>query len=219
MARVCEAQLSTSYRNQIGKFPKGPGVFKLDWALDGPIPWKSAICARAGTVHVGGSFEHIATGEACVARGKASFRPFVLVAQQSLFDETRAPAGKHTGWAYCHVPNGSQEDMTLAIEEQIERFAPGFQDRILGRHAMGPAALERYNENYEGGDISGGSNAFPQFFARPRVSLSPYETSHPNIFLCSSSTPPGGGVHGMCGFHAARVALRKVFGKTIADAE
>lgn len=219
MARVCEARLTSDYRDQIAKYRKGPGVFKLDWALDGPIPWKSALCARAGTVHVGGNFERIAASEACVGQGKIPERPFVLVAQQSLFDETRAPPGKHTGWAYCHVPNGSRADMTLAIEQQVERFAPGFRDRILDRHAMNTAALERYNENYEGGDITGGSNEFPQFFARPRVSLNPYETSNPSIFLCSSSTPPGGGVHGMCGYHAARLVLRKVFGKSMNDSD
>ncbi len=219
MASVCGTRLSPKYRDQVAKFRRAPGVFKIDWALDGPIPWRARACAQAGTVHLGGSFEEIATSEAQVNRGEHPQRPFVLIAQPSLFDETRAPPGKHTGWAYCHVPNGSTKDMTSVIEEQVERFAPGFRDRILGRHMMNTAALERYNPNYAGGDITGGSNQWTQFFARPRFSLRPYETSNPAIFLCSSSTPPGGGVHGMCGYHAARVVLRRVFEKTIDDTD
>ncbi len=196
-------------------FRRAPGIFKLDWALEGPIPWRAGACARAGTVHLGGTFEEIAAGEASVNRGEHPAQPYVLVAQQSLFDATRAPPGKHTGWAYCHVPNGSTLDMTEAIENQVERFAPGFRDRVLGRHATTTADLFRYNENCEGGDISGGANDYRQLFARPRLSLVPYSASALGIYLCSSSTPPGAGVHGMCGFHAARAALREMFGKRI----
>ena len=217
LVRIGESQLSSGYRNAITRYRRAPGIFKLDWALEGPIPWAAPACAKAGCVHVGGSFEEIAASEAALSRGEHAERPFVLVTQPSLFDDTRAPPGKHTGWAYCHVPNGSTRDMTSDIEAQVERFAPGFRDRVLARHSMNTAALEQYNENYEGGDISGGSNEFPQFFARPRLALNPYETSNPAVFLCSSSTPPGGGVHGMCGFHAARAALHKVFGKNASD--
>jgi len=215
LMRVCEAQLSASYKEQLSRFRPGPGIFKLDWALDGKIPWASPACAAAGTVHVGGTLEQIAASEAAVNRGEHPERPYVLVAQQSLFDPTRAPPGKHTGWAYCHVPNGSTVDMTDAIESQVERYAPGFRDRILARHSANTAALGRYNENFEGGDISGGANDMRQLFARPRLSLNPYATSMPGVYLCSSSTPPGAGVHGMCGFYAARAALRQVFGKRI----
>jgi phytoene dehydrogenase-like protein len=213
LVRICGDRLPSSIKDQLTSFRLAPGIFKLDWALSGPIPWRADRCALAGTVHLGGTFEEIAAGEASVNRGEHPTRPYVLVAQQSLFDATRAPAGKHTGWAYCHVPNGSTVDMTEAIENQIERFAPGFRDIVLGRHATTTADLFRYNENCEGGDISGGANDYRQLFARPRLSLVPYSASALGIYLCSSSTPPGAGVHGMCGFYAASAALREVFGK------
>jgi phytoene dehydrogenase-like protein len=179
----------------------------VDWALSGPIPWKAEACARAGTVHVGGSLEEIAASEATMARGQAPERPYVLVAQQSLFDDTRAPAGQHTGWAYCHVPHGSTEDMTERIEAQLERFAPGFRQRILARHVRSPAQYEAYNANFVGGDISGGSLEGTRALIRPLGRLNPYTTPDPRLFLCSSSTPPGPGVHGLCGWLAARTVL------------
>lgn len=200
--------LPASYRRRLGRYRYGPGVFKLDLALDGPIPWQAPGCERAGTVHLGGTLEEIAAAEAAVAEGGHPDRPYVLLAQQSLFDLDRAPAGKHTAWAYCHVPNGSQVDMAARIEAQIERFAPGFSDRILERHTFGPAELERYNANYVGGDIAGGAQELRQLFTRPVARLDPYSTPIEGTFLCSSSTPPGAGVHGMCGYYAARSALR-----------
>ena len=208
LLRIAGHRLPAWYRWQLARYRYGPGVFKVDYALDGPVPWTAAACRRAGTVHVGGTLEEIAATERTVAAGGHPERPFVLVAQQSIADPTRAPAGKHTLWAYCHVPNGSTEDMTGRIEAQIERFAPGFQARILARHVMTPAALERHNENYVGGDIGGGSSAGLQLILRPAAGLAPYRTPSPGIYLCSSSTPPGGGVHGMCGYWAARAALR-----------
>ena len=195
------------YRRALGRFRYGPGVFKVDFALDGPIPWKAKACGRAGTVHLGGTLGEISAGEAAVSRGEHPERPFVLLAQQSLFDETRAPEGKHTVWAYCHVPNGSTVDMTERIEKQVERYAPGFRDRILAKSTMGPAELQRINANHVGGDINGGLQDLWQLFTRPVVRLTPYSTPAGGIYLCSSSTPPGGGVHGMCGFFAARAAL------------
>ena len=195
------------YRRALGRFRYGPGVFKADFALDGPIPWKAKACGRAGTVHLGGTLGEISAGEAAVSRGEHPERPFVLLAQQSLFDETRAPEGKHTVWAYCHVPNGSTVDMTERIEKQVERYAPGFRDRILAKSTMGPAELQRINANHVGGDINGGLQDLWQLFTRPVVRLTPYSTPAGGIYLCSSSTPPGGGVHGMCGFFAARAAL------------
>ncbi len=196
------------YRRALKDYRYGPGVFKVDFALDGPIPWKAPECLRAGTVHLGGTLEDVAAGEAAVWRGEHPERPFVLLAQQSLFDPTRAPEGKHTVWAYCHVPNGSTFDMTERIEDQIERFAPGFKRRILAKNAMGPADLERQNANLVGGDINGGVADLRQLFTRPVLKLNPYATPAKGLYICSSSTPPGGGVHGMCGYLAARVALR-----------
>jgi phytoene dehydrogenase-like protein len=187
----------SGYRRAMERYRYGSGVFKMDWALDGPIPWRAAECARAATVHVGGTFEEIAEWE----RGYTG-RPFVLVAQSSLFDPSRAPAGKHTGWAYCHVPNGSTADMSDAIEQQIERFAPGFRSRILARSIRTPADLERDNPNLVGGDIAGGLQSLGQIFARPTAML--YRTPLKNVFICSSSTPPGGGVHGLCGYYAVK---------------
>jgi len=200
--------LPEDYRARLGRYRYGPGVFKIDYALDGPIPWTAAECARAATVHVGGTLTEIASSERAVSRGVVAEQPFVLLAQQSLFDVTRAPAGKHTAWAYCHVPNGCDVDMTERIEAQIERFAPGLRDRILARHTLNPAQVERYNANYIGGDINGGLQDLGQLFTRPVVRLDPYSTPNKALYLCSSSTPPGGGVHGMCGYHAARSALR-----------
>jgi phytoene dehydrogenase-like protein len=211
VVQIAGDRLTARYRRRLERFRYGPGVFKIDWALDGPIPWTAAACVRAATVHVGGPWTEVAAAEADVWRGRHPERPLVLVAQQSLFDPSRAPAGRHTGWGYCHVPNGSPVDMTDAIERQIERFAPGFRDRILARHTRSPADMERANGNYVGGDIGGGANDLWQMLARPVAKLDPYATSDPRIFLCSSSTPPGGGVHGMCGYWAARSALRRCF--------
>jgi phytoene dehydrogenase-like protein len=196
------------YRRALKRYRYGPGVFKVDFALDGPIPWKAQECLRAGTVHLGGTLDEISAGEAAVWRGEHPERPFILLAQHSLFDASRAPEGKHTVWAYCHVPNGSTFDMAGRIEDQIERFAPGFRDRVLAKNAMGPADLERSNANLIGGDINGGVMDFRQLFTRPMLRPNPYSTSAKGLYICSSSTPPGGGVHGMCGYFAARSALR-----------
>ena len=197
----------SGYRRQLEKYRYSPGSFKVDWALEGPIPWKAPECMRTATVHIGPTLEAICDSERATWSRQPSERPYVLVAQQSLFDPSRAPEGKHTGWAYCHLPNGSDFDMTERIEAQLEQFAPGFRERILARHVMGPAALERYNANYIGGDIGGGANDIRQLFARPIPSLNPYATPAKGIFICSASTPPGAGVHGMCGRHAAHAAL------------
>ncbi len=205
---IAGVHFTERYRGALKRYRYGPGVFKVDLALDGPIPWSAGECLRAGTVHLGGTLEEISAGEAAVARGEHPERPFILLAQQSLFDPTRAPEGKHTVWAYCHVPNGSTFDMTERIEAQIERFAPGFRDRILARSAWGPADLEGWNANLVGGDINGGYMDVRQLFARPMIRANPYSTSAPGLYLCSSSTPPGGAVHGLCGFMAARSALR-----------
>ncbi|HYM49274.1 MAG TPA: NAD(P)/FAD-dependent oxidoreductase [Candidatus Limnocylindrales bacterium] len=196
-----------SFQGALQRYRYGPGVFKVDWALDDRVPWAAPACLQAGTVHVGGSMEEIVASEAAVSRGEVPQHPFVLFAQQSLFDDSRAPAGKHTGWAYCHVPNGSQVDMTERIEAQIERFAPGFRDRILARHVMDPAAVERHDPNCVGGDINGGIADLRQLFFRPTPRL--YATPDRRTYLCSSSTPPGGGVHGLCGYFAARRALSR----------
>ncbi|HSL01619.1 MAG TPA: NAD(P)/FAD-dependent oxidoreductase [Rubrobacteraceae bacterium] len=196
------------YRNALKSYRYGPGVFKVDFALSGPVPWRAEECRSAGTVHLGGTLEEVASGEAAVWRDEHPERPFVLLAQQSLFDDTRAPAGKHTVWAYCHVPNGSTFDMTGRIEAQIERFAPGFKERILAKTAMGPADLERRNANLVGGDINGGVPDLRQLFTRPVLRFNPYSTPARGLYICSSSSPPGGGVHGMCGYFAAKTALR-----------
>jgi phytoene dehydrogenase-like protein len=204
-------RLSGGYRRALERFRYGPGTFKLDLALDGPIPWRAAELDRAGTVHVGGTFEEIATSEDAVARNRLPDRPFVLLAQQSRFDRSRVPDGREAVWAYCHVPNGSANDMTEPILRQIERFAPGFRDRILATTAHGPAQFEAYNPNDVGGDIGGGRMDLRQLFTRPSLRLfDPYSTPDPAIFICSASTPPGGGVHGMAGFHAARSAARRL---------
>ncbi len=207
LLKIAGKHFTGRYRRALERYRYGPGVFKVDLALDGPIPWRAEECLRAGTVHIGGTLDEISAGEAAVSRGEHPERPFVLLAQQSLFDASRAPEGKHTVWAYCHVPNGSAFDMTGRIEAQIERFAPGFKDRILARSTMGPADLQRINANHVGGDINGGLMDFRQLFTRPAVRLTPYSTPARGLYICSSSTPPGGGVHGMCGYSAARVAL------------
>jgi phytoene dehydrogenase-like protein len=208
---IAGERLPARYRRSLSRYRYGPGVFKLDWALDGEIPWIAQECRRAATVHLGGTLEEIAVSEAAIANGREPDRPYVLLAQQSLFDPTRAPAGRHTAWAYCHVPSGSTADMTGRIEAQVERFAPGFRDLIAARSAMGPGAMERYNRNYVGGDINGGAQDLRQLFARPALRPVPYTTPDPAIYICSSSTPPGGGVHGMCGYFAARAALSRAY--------
>lgn len=200
--------LSVGYRLALAQFRHGPGAFKIDYALSEPVPWRAAACLRAITVHLGGSYEEITESEWIVARGDLPDHPFVLVAQPSLFDPARAPHGKHVLWAYCHVPNGSLFDMTGCIESQIERFAPGFRDCVLARYVSAPSRLEEMDANLVGGDIQGGELSLRQFFFRP--TWRHYATSNPKIFLCSSSTPPGGGVHGMCGYHAAKLALRRL---------
>jgi phytoene dehydrogenase-like protein len=204
-------RLRGRYRRGLERYRYGPAAFKLDFALSGPIPWKAAGCARAATVHLGGTLDEIAASEAAVGRGEHPERPFVLLVQPSLFDASRAPAGRHTAWAYCHVPNGSTFDMRARIEAQIERFAPGFRDLVLARSVLTPARLEERNPNYVGGDINGGAQDLGQMFTRPVARIVPYSTPVPGLYICSSSTPPGGGVHGMCGYHAARAALKAVF--------
>lgn len=208
LLRIAGSHFPATYNQHLRRYRYGPGSFKIDFALDGPIPWKAQVCRQAGTVHLGATLHEIALAERQVWQGEHPERPFVLLAQQSLFDATRAPAGKHTVWAYCHVPNGSTVDMSARIEAQIERFAPGFRDRILARHTFNATELEAYNANYVGGDINGGVQDFWQLFTRPTIRLVPYTTPASNIYLCSSSTPPGGGVHGLCGYCAAQAALQ-----------
>ena len=215
--RIAGERLSPAFRRQLQRYRYGAGAFKIDYALSDRIPWRASRCAEAATVHVGGSFEEIARSEADANGGRAPGAPFVLVAQQSLVDATRAPAGRHTGWAYCHVPNGSAEDMTERIERQIERFAPGFRDTILARSVSSPAALELRNPNLVGGDVGGGAATLVQTLLRPSTRWNPYTTSSPRLFLCSSSTPPGAGVHGMCGYWGARTVLRWVFGRDVPE--
>ncbi len=211
LSEIAGQRFSSIYKTQLNRYRYGMGVFKIDWALNGPIPFTAPECRRAGTVHLGGTLEEIATSESETFNGKIPEKPFVLLAQQSLFDPTRAPAEKQTAWAYCHVPHGSNVDMTERIEKQVERFAPGFRDLILKRHTMNATQMESYNPNYIGGDINGGLMDITQLFTRPALRLSPYRTSAKGIYICSSSTPPGGGVHGMCGYHAAKRALKDVF--------
>ena len=206
---IAADRLPGGYRRALRRYRRGPGIFKVDYALDGPVPWRAADCLRAGTVHLGGTFDEISASERAISRGQHPERPFVLVAQQSLFDPTRAPSGKHTLWAYCHVPNGSTVDMSERIEAQLERFAPGFRERVLARSVMNTHDVERRNANNAGGDISCGSHAGLQLFMRPTIAIDPYATPARDIYLCSSATPPGGGVHGMCGSNAARSALRR----------
>lgn len=205
LVSIAKERLRPAYRKRLERFRYGPGVFKIDYALSEPIPWRAKGCSRAVTVHLGGTMEEIAQSEFDATHGRIPDRPFVIVAQPSLFDTTRSPAGKHTAWVYCHLPNGSDVDMTGRIEAQLERFAPGFGDCVLMRRASSPAALEAMDANLIGGDINGGELSMRQFFFRP--ALGNYFTGTPNLYLCSASTPPGGGVHGMCGYHAARMAL------------
>jgi phytoene dehydrogenase-like protein len=210
-AHIAGDRLPGSYRDRLTRFQHAPGVFKIDYALSAPIPWKADACKRAGTVHLGGTLAEIAAAERDTNSGKIPEQPFVLVAQQSVFDSTRVPRNQHTLWAYCHVPFGCNTDMSERIEAQIERFAPGFRDCIVARHKSGPGELEQSNANLAGGDINGGAANLWQLLARPVLSATPYRTPAPGMYLCSASTPPGGGVHGMCGHHAARAALRDVF--------
>lgn len=199
------------YKWQLGRYKYGMGVFKMDFALSGPIPFLAEEAKKAGTVHLGGTLEEISNAEKLVSKGKHAENPYILLAQQSLFDATRAPEGKHTAWAYCHVPNGSTKDMSLVIENQIEKYAPGFKDLILSKHSLNAVEMHQYNPNYIGGDINGGVQDITQLFTRPALRWSPYKTSAKGIYICSSSTPPGGGVHGMCGFHAAEQAIKDIF--------
>ena len=205
---IAGERLQKTYRKALQEFRYGPGVFKIDYALSAPIPWTARECYRAITVHLGGTLEEIARSEFAARHGAVAEKPFVLVAQPSLFDPTRAPEGKHVAWMYCHLPHGSTEDMTNRIEAQVERFAPGFKDCVLARRTWSPAQLEAMDANLVGGDIGGGELSMRQFFFRP--ALGNYYTGTRNLYLCSSSTPPGGGVHGMCGYHAARMALRRL---------
>jgi len=209
LVRIAGERLPRDYVRRLGRFRHGPGVFKVDYALDGPIPWAAPECARAATVHLGGTLAEIAESERAASRGWHAERPFVLLAQQSLFDPSRAPTRRHTAWAYCHVPNGSSFDMTERIEAQIERFAPGFRDQVLARSVLPPRELERRNRNLVGGDINGGAATLWRLAARPVAKVDPYATPARSVYLCSASTPPGGGVHGMCGYLAAKAALRR----------
>lgn len=208
---IAGSAIPSSYAKKLQNFKYGAGVYKLDLALDGPIPWSDERCQKAGTVHLGGTFDEIADSERAMSNGEHSQKPYVLVAQQSLFDGTRAPEGKHTAWAYCHVPSGSTRDMTEPILSQIERFAPGFRDLIIGQHAMNTEDMQSYNANYIGGDINGGLQDISQLFTRPAGLFNPYHIPDTSMYICSSSTPPGGGVHGMCGYHAALSALKLEF--------
>lgn len=210
--RLGEGRLSGRERRRLERFRYGPGTFKVDWALAGPIPWAAPACARAGSVHIGGELEELAAGERTVAGGGIPSHPFVLLVQPSLFDPSRAPAGRHTAWGYCHLPNGSAVDLLDAIERRVEEFAPGFGDLVLGRHVLSPPTWEAHNPNCVGGDISGGAMDMGQLLTRPFFKLDPYATALPGVYLCSASTPPGGGVHGMGGYFAARSALRREFG-------
>ncbi len=207
LASIAGDALPARYRSRLRRFRHGPGAFKIDYALDAAVPWTNDSCRRAGTVHVIGTFDELRTAEADVAAGRMPARPVVLVVQQSLFDPTRAPRGKHTLWAYGHVPHGYTGDATDAIERQIERFAPGFADIVLARRVASPHVLQAYNPNYVGGDIAGGAHNGLQLAFRPTIAARPYVTPNPSLFLCSASTPPGAGVHGMCGWHAAERVL------------
>ncbi len=213
IVKIAGHRLPEAYKKRLETYKYGAGVFKMDFALSDPIPWTAEECFRSATVHLGGTFEEIALSEREHNEGKMSEKPFVLLAQHTLFDTTRAPENKHTAWAYCHVPNGSNFDMSEAIENQIERFAPGFRDCILAKSVKTPADLERYNANYIGGDINGGAGNLAQLFTRPVTKINPYAIPAKGLYICSSSTPPGGGVHGMCGYHAAKTVLEKEFGK------
>jgi phytoene dehydrogenase-like protein len=209
LLKITGERFPPRFQRALRKFRGGPGVFKLDWALSAPVPWKSPECAKASTVHLGGTLEELIVSEQAPWDGIACEKPFVLLSQPTTLDPSRAPAGKHTLWAYCHVPRGSTADMTAPIEAQIERVAPGFRDLILAKHVSTPKWMEEHNENLVGGDISGGIADFRQLFFRPTIRRVPYTTPVPNWYLCSASTPPGAGVHGMCGFEAARAAMKR----------
>ena len=211
LLQIAGHKFSALYKKQLNNYKYGMGVYKIDFALSQPIPFTALECRQAGTVHIGNTIEEIALSEQLAWNGKHADKPFVLLAQQSLFDASRAPQGKHTAWAYCHVPNGSTKNMTDPIEQQIERFAPGFKDCILAKHEMNAEDMQAYNTNYIGGDINGGAPLLTQLFTRPAIRFSPYKTSAKGLYICSASTPPGGGVHGMCGYHAAKKALKDVF--------
>lgn len=208
--KIAGHRLPHRYQKKLEGFRYGAGVFKIDYALSRPVPWRLDKCSQAATVHLGGTFDEIARSEQLVGKGRTPEQPFVIFTQTSLFDRTRAPDGKHTGWAYCHLPNGSTVDMTEPIERQIERFAPGFRDCVLERHVMSPTDMESYDSNYIGGDINGGAAYLSQLFTRPVAQLDPYHIPGTSMFICSSSTPPGGGVHGMCGYHAANSVLSRL---------
>lgn len=212
LLQIAGDQFHSAYRKKLEKYRYGMGVFKIDWLLNNPIPFLAAPCRAAGTVHIGNRFQEIAEAERQVWKGNHPIKPFVLLAQQSLFDPSRVKGGHQLAWAYCHVPNGSAVDMTVAIERQVERYAPGFRDCIVAKQTMNTISYETYNPNYVGGDINGGLMDIRQLYARPTLRWSPYSTSAKDIYICSSSTPPGGGVHGMCGYHAAKQALRQRFG-------
>ncbi|MEX2605064.1 MAG: NAD(P)/FAD-dependent oxidoreductase [Gracilimonas sp.] len=212
IVQIVGNQLPLSYKNALRNYKYGPGSFKMDWALSEPVPWSNEQCRKTGTLHLGGSFNEIAASEQAVWDGNHAEKPYVLVSQPSLFDDTRAPNGKHTLWAYCHVPNGSEQDMTEVIETQIERFAPGFRDTIISRKSINAQAYQNYNANYVGGDINGGAQFFRQLFGRPVFKWNPYKIPDNAMYICSASTPPGGGVHGMPGYHAAQSALKNEFG-------
>lgn len=209
VAQIAGDALPGGYCRRLQRFIYGPGSFKLDWALDGPIPWSDPRVGEASTVHVGGTLDEIAAAEAAPWKGEHADRPFLILCQQSALDPTRAPEGKHTGYAYCHVPSGSDQDRTEAMEDQIERFAPGFRDRILARRSWSPSQFEAHNPSFVGGAVTGGPALLTQLFTRPVARLNPYTTPNPRLFLCSQGTPPGGGVHGMCGYYAAKAALRR----------
>jgi phytoene dehydrogenase-like protein len=210
LAKIACEQLPGTYLKRLNHYRYGPGVFKIDYALDAPIPWRDSQCLKASTVHIGGTLDEIASSGKDAWDGRHSEKPFVLLCQQSQFDTTRAPKGRHTGWAYCHVPQGSTVDMTHHMEKQIERFAPGFKDIILDRHTMTTDSFYAYNPNYYGGAITGGAADIFQLFTRPVARFDPYTTPNPKIYICSASTPPGGGVHGMCGYHAAKSVLKSM---------
>lgn len=209
VVRIAGNELPARYARALGRYRYGAGVFKIDWALDGPVPWSAAGARDAGTVHLGGTIDEIAASEAEVHAGRHPERPYVIFVQPTVVDASRAPHGKQVAWAYCHVPNGSTRDCTEQIEAQVERFAPGFRELVLERHVMDTAALEHHNANYVGGDINGGAGDLRQLVTRPVISWRPWVTPRKGLYLCSSSTPPGGGVHGMCGWHAARAVLRR----------
>ncbi|NBC26881.1 MAG: NAD(P)-binding protein [Bacteroidetes bacterium] len=214
---IAGEQLPDNYKKRLEKFRYGAGVFKVDYILTEPVPWNDSRCQKAGTVHLGGTFDEISVSEKQMANGHHPDKPYVLVAQQSLFDDSRTPDDRHTLWAYCHVPSGSERNMTKEIEDQIERFAPGFRDTVEQRHTMTTSQFEAYNANYFGGDINGGRQDIWQLFTRPLHLVHPYATPAKGLYICSASTPPGGGVHGMCGYHAAMLALKKEFGRSKND--